>query len=167
MPRRPCLLYRFHLARYGPPCRREHVQRLRPLYARSVRVATDARRQAAHLGNRARCGILGQCGGSLDRRRSDSMGVLYACARYARHPGIERVTSGDGREVVGTVRTLGSPGDHQCVSVPPKAGYRSGSRLSGQDALQHGGVAERKLTECLQEPLQRRSFAKVRCVSSL
>ena len=37
----------------------------------------------------ARCGVLGQCGGSLDRRRFDGVGVLCACARDAQRSGIE------------------------------------------------------------------------------
>ena len=74
--RRACLPHRFHLAGHGPPCRRQHVQRVRPLYARSIRVAAVGRSPASHLGNGARYGVLGHCDSSVDLHRFDGVGVL-------------------------------------------------------------------------------------------
>ena len=57
--RHPCVLDGFHTSRHGPPCWREHVERLGPFYTRSVRVAAVGRSPASHLGNWGRCGVLG------------------------------------------------------------------------------------------------------------
>ena len=69
-----CLLHGFHIAWHRPPYRRQHVERFQPFYERSIRVATVARSQASHLGNGARCGVLGQCSGALNRQRFDGVG---------------------------------------------------------------------------------------------